>query len=119
MERHPMPTRGSSKGRSMTPGPESGARKNNVGFAEMLDSVPGAWFFTRRDGTFAYVSLGACEALGYSRQQLLGASVFEIDPTMNPEAWARHWESTVPTQSGTLRTVHRRQDGTEYPIEIR
>jgi PAS domain S-box-containing protein len=114
-----MHTRGSSKGRSMTPGPESGARKSNVGFAEMLDSVPGAWFFTRRDGSFAYVSLGACEALGYSRQQLLQATVFDIDPTMDHESWAKHWDSTVPSQSGTLRTVHRRQDGTQYPIEIR
>src|SRR5688572_24550760 len=120
MERNPMQAGGSAKGRSLTPGPESAeARKRNVGFAEMLDSVPGAWFFTRRDGSFAYVSLGACEALGYSRQQLSNATVFDIDPTMNAESWARHWESTVPSQSATLRTVHRRQDGTEYPIEIR
>jgi two-component system cell cycle sensor histidine kinase/response regulator CckA len=120
MDRNPMQARAAAAGRSLTPGPESAeARKRNVGFAEMLDSVPGAWFFTRRDGSFAYVSLGACEALGYSRQQLLSASVFDIDPTMNGDTWARHWESTAPSQSGTLRTVHRRQDGTEYPIEIR
>jgi two-component system cell cycle sensor histidine kinase/response regulator CckA len=114
-----MPTRGSSKGRSMTPGPERGAKKSIVGFAEMLDSVPGAWFFTRHDGSFAYVSLGACEALGYSRQQLLGATVFDIDPTMDEAGWAKHWNSTAPSESGTLRTVHRRKDGTQYPIEIR
>jgi two-component system, cell cycle sensor histidine kinase and response regulator CckA len=120
MDRNPIPARASAKGRSSAPGPDSPpARKRNVGFAEMLDSVPGAWFFTRRDGSFAYVNLGACEALGYSRQQLLHSTVFDIDPTMNAETWSRHWESTVPSQSGTLRTVHRRQDGTEYPIEIR
>src|SRR3954471_12856765 len=113
MERHPMPTRGSSKGRSMTPGPESGARKNNVGFGEMLDSVPGAWFFTRRDGSFAHVSLGACDALGYSRQELLSARVFDIDPTLDADSWSKLWESTVPNQSKIKRTVHRRRDGSE------
>jgi PAS domain S-box-containing protein len=65
------------------------------------------------------VSLGACEALGYSREELLSARVLDIDPTMNPERWAKHWDSMLPGQSRTLRTVHRRRDGTEFPVEIR
>ncbi|HKO90560.1 MAG TPA: PAS domain S-box protein [Polyangiaceae bacterium] len=85
----------------------------------MLDSVPGAWFFTRRDGSFAYVSLGACEALGYTRQELLSINVFDIDPTLDAEGWNRLWETTVPSQSRVFRTQHRRHDGSEYPIEIR
>ena len=105
----------------MTPGPQSGAARKgaNLAFGEMLDSVPGAWFFTRRDGSFAYVSVGACEALGYTRQELLGARVFDIDPTMTDERWNKLWEGTVPNESKTFRTVHRRRDGSEYPIEIR
>jgi PAS domain S-box-containing protein len=97
----------------------SKAGPSNLAFTELLDSVPGAWFFTRRDGSFAYVSLGACEALGYSRQELLGSSVFEIDPTFDADTWTRLWESTVPNQSKVTRTRHRRRDGSEYPIEIR
>ena len=119
MDRDPRPSRPSSPERSLTPGPRSHARKNNVGFAEMLDTFPGAWFFTRRDGTFAYVNLGACEALGYSRRQLLAATVFDIDPTMTREGWVESWESGGTSRSRTLRTIHRRQDGTEFPIEIR
>jgi len=95
------------------------AKGANLAFTELLDSVPGAWFFTRRDGSFAYVSLGACEALGYARKELLAASVFDIDPTFDADSWARLWESTVPSQSKVIRTRHRRRDGTEYPIEIR
>ncbi len=125
MVRNPEPTSGPRRGRSGTPGPErgpeSGASKRgpNVAFGEMLDSVPGAWFFTRRDGSFAYVSLGACDALGYSRQQLLAARVLDIDPTLDADSWAKLWESTVPSQSKIIRTRHRRRDGSEYPIEIR
>jgi PAS domain S-box-containing protein len=94
-------------------------RKRNVGIAELLDSIPGAWFFTRRDGSFAYASLGACEALGYTRQQLLASTVFDIDPMMTAELWPEHWEGAAPGQPRTWRTVHRRRDGTEYPIELR
>ena len=97
----------------------SQAGPSNLAFTELLDSVPGAWFFTRRDGSFAYVSLGACEALGYSREELLASSVFDIDPTFDADTWSRLWESTVPNQSKVIRTRHRRRDGTEYPIEIR
>ena len=103
MERDPRPPRPTSAERSLTPGPKSHARKSNVGFAEMLDSFPGAWFFTRRDGTFAYVNLGACEALGYSRQQLLDATVFDIDPTMTRESWVEGWEGGGLRRSRTLR----------------
>ncbi len=95
------------------------AKGSNLAFAELLESVPGAWFFTRRDGSFAYVSLGACEALGYSRRELLRLSVFDIDPTFDQEAWERQWESTAPSQSKVTRTTHRRRDGSQYPIEIR
>jgi two-component system cell cycle sensor histidine kinase/response regulator CckA len=94
-------------------------RKSSVGISELLDSIPGAWFFTRRDGSFAYVSLGACEALGYTRLQLLASTVFDIDPTMTPELWPEHWDATAPGQPRTWRALHRRQDGTEYPIELR
>src|SRR5688572_5106222 len=113
-------TEGPARRRSPAPGADGGStRKSSVGLSALLDSVPGAWFFTRRDGSFAYVSLGACEALGYSREELLSLRVLDIDPTMNPERWATHWDSMLPGQSRTLRTVHRRRDGTEYPIEIR
>jgi two-component system cell cycle sensor histidine kinase/response regulator CckA len=114
-------TDGPTRRRSpVPPGTDGGStRRSSVGLSTLLDSVPGAWFFTRRDGSFAYVSLGACEALGYSREELLAARVFDLDPTMNPERWAGHWDSMLPGHSRTLRTVHRRRDGTEYPIEIR
>ena len=122
--RTPAPTPGAEPGRAPSRHAASASSpaakaKGNLAFAEMLDSVPGAWFFTRRDGSFAYVSLGACEALGYTRQELLSAHVFDIDPTLDAEAWSRLWETTVPSQSKVFRTQHRRRDGSEYPIEIR
>jgi PAS domain S-box-containing protein len=123
--RTPAPTPGAEPGRAASRNAASASsvvpkgKGANLAFAEMLDAVPGAWFFTRRDGSFAYVSLGACEALGYARQELLSANVFDIDPTLDAEGWSRLWETTVPNQSKIFRTHHRRRDGSEYPIEIR
>lgn len=92
---------------------------SNQAFVAVLDSVPGAWFFTRHDGSFAYVSLGACQSLGYSRQELLSSKIFDIDPEVNPEQWGNLWNGTRPNDRLTLRTTHRRRDGTDFPVEVR
>ena len=91
----------------------------NRAFQSILDGVPGAWFFARSDGTLAYVNGGACVGLGYSRDELLRCTVFDFDPVMTHELWTMLWATTLPTESKTIRTRHRRKDGTEFPVEVR
>ena len=85
----------------------------------MLDPVPGSWFFVRSDGSFAYVSLGACAWLGYTRAELRNLTVFDIDPELTRELWDKTWQSDAPADTRTLRTIHRRKDGTSSPVEVR
>jgi PAS domain S-box-containing protein len=101
---------------SAAPSPGPGP---NEAFAAILDAVPGSWFFTRRDGSFAYVNQGACDSLGYSRDQLIAARIFDIDPMMNPELWQQLWSGNRPSAKLTLRTVHRRRNGADFPVEVR
>ena len=89
------------------------------GIEAVLDPVPGSWFFCRWDGTFAYVSLGACAWLGYSRAELRNLTIFDIDPEITRENWNKTWRSTNPPDQRTLRTVHKRKDGTRSPVEVR
>ena len=91
----------------------------NSAFVAVLDGVPGSWFFARRDGSFAYVNLGACQSLGYSRTELLNAKIFDIDPSINEQGWAMLWEGTRPNEKVTMRTTHRRRDGIDFPVEVR
>jgi two-component system, cell cycle sensor histidine kinase and response regulator CckA len=91
----------------------------NQAFQAILDAVPGAWFFTRRDGTFAYVNGGACEGLGYTRDELLGLTLFDVDPTLTEELLAMLWATTAPGESRTIRVRHRRKDGVAFPVEVR
>lgn len=89
------------------------------GLEAVLDPVPGAWFFTRQDGTFAYVSLKACAWLGYTRAETKTLTIFDIDPVVTPEYWRNMWGATRPPDSLTVRTTHRRKDGTCSPVEVR
>lgn len=90
----------------------------NRAFQNMLDTVPGAWFFTRRDGTFAYVNDGACAALGYTKRELLAATIFDIDPDARPELWQSLWTGTGPRDAMVVRARHRRWDGSIFPVQV-
>jgi two-component system, cell cycle sensor histidine kinase and response regulator CckA len=91
----------------------------NRAFQAVLDAVPGAWFFARRDGSFAYANRGAWSSLGYSREEFETCTVFDIDPEMQPETWAMLWSMPHSGDSPIIRTRHRRKDGSSFPVEVR
>ena len=98
---------------------DSATPVTNRAFQDVLDHVPGAWFFARRNGTFAYFNRGACHSLGYSPAEFKNVSIFDIDPTLTPEIWRMLWAETPPRESRTIRVRHRRKDGSSFPVEVR
>jgi len=75
-------------------------------------------FWIGGNARFLYVNDAACKNLGYSRKQLLGMSVFDIDPNFDKKSWPKHWEELKTRQSFKIETVHRRRDGSSFPVEI-
>jgi PAS domain S-box-containing protein len=67
---------------------------------------------------FLDVNERACRDLGYTRDELLSRSVPDIDPTADEFVLTRL--RTELEVSGCLRfeTVHRRKDGSTFPVEI-
>jgi diguanylate cyclase (GGDEF)-like protein/PAS domain S-box-containing protein len=60
----------------------------------------------------------ACTSLGYTREELLSMSVFDIDPSVKELKRAN--VETELRKSGfiMLQTLHRRKDGSTFPVEI-
>jgi PAS domain S-box-containing protein len=69
-------------------------------------------------GRFLDINEKACLDLGYSREEFLALSVFDIDPTLDPPFFTRAREEL--RKSGTLlwEGVHRRKDGSTFPVEV-
>ena len=65
-----------------------------------------------------YVSDGACRALGYTRAELLGMSIPDIDPDFPPERWSDHWRELKARRSMNFETRHRTRDGRILPVEV-
>ena len=82
----------------------------------LVEAFPGSWFFTRLDATFAYVNQRACDTLGYSREELMALTLYDVDANMSQELWDSLLEMG-PFVPASVRTVHRRKDGSTFPVE--
>lgn len=83
-----------------------------------LNHASEASYLMDRQGRFLDVNREACRALGYTREELLRMSVFDIDPVLTPAAWNRYWKQIRKSGSTTLETTHRRKDAGTFPVEV-
>jgi PAS domain S-box-containing protein len=70
------------------------------------------------NASLLYVNEESCRALGYSREDLLGCKVADIDPGFPAEEWPECWRNLVNHGAIICESRHRRRDGSEYPVEI-
>ncbi|MFY9327896.1 MAG: PAS domain S-box protein, partial [Georgfuchsia sp.] len=85
-----------------------------------LDQVNESIFLMREnDPQFLYVSQGAADTLGYSRDELTkGMGVFDIDPDWSPEIWKEFWVELSIRRQMQFETIHRTRDGRVFPVEV-
>ncbi len=67
---------------------------------------------------FVYVNDSACKALGYTREEMLGQPITLIAPHVTPPLLQEIWQSLRETGFFTRESVHRRKDGSQFPVEI-
>ncbi len=71
-----------------------------------------------RDARIMYVNDRTCRALGYSRLELTGMTVHDLDPDFPSSRWPDHWSELRREGSMHFETRHRKKDGTLMPVEI-
>ena len=67
---------------------------------------------------FLDVNQKACSDVGYTREEILLMSVYDIDPTVDAAARARVTEALKHSGSIIRESIHRRKDGSTFPVEI-
>lgn len=86
-------------------------------FRAFLEEAPNAFFAHDLEGRFTDVNRKACDNLGYTREELLKMTVMEVDQNFDLTAARAFWEK-APGEVMTLSGLHRRKDGTVFPVEI-
>ncbi|MBI5772941.1 MAG: PAS domain S-box protein, partial [Verrucomicrobia bacterium] len=69
-------------------------------------------------GRFLDMSERGCADLGYRHEEILKLKVSDIDPTVGPAAWPQLVEKIQRAGSMTAEGIHRRKDGTTFPVEV-
>ncbi|MBF0178888.1 MAG: PAS domain S-box protein [Magnetococcales bacterium] len=70
------------------------------------------------EGRFLYVNQAMCEAVGYSKTEMMGMTVADINPELTPTAWSAHWNDLKQRHRSRMETQVCTKDGRLLPIEI-
>lgn len=63
---------------------------------------------------YLYVNIGSCQALGYTKEELLQMNLFDVNPGLTHERVHFINESSSHNKGMINRTTHKRKDGTIY-----
>lgn len=75
-------------------------------------------YWTTPDGTFVDVNEAACQALGYSREELLQINISEVKPDYSMEMWREHFDNLRKNGSLSFEAEQRTKEGKIVPVEI-
>lgn len=70
------------------------------------------------DGRVVCANQHACKSLGYTLEELCSMTVFDFDPTFSKQGWLEHRYALREKKGGTFETMHRRKNGTVFPVEV-
>lgn len=90
-------------------------------FRTLVEQAGDAIYFADfSTGALLDVNQAAVRELGYSREELLGMHVMNIDGEFTKyESVKTLWEKLTPGQPVTFESKHTRRDGSVFPVEIR
>jgi two-component system, cell cycle sensor histidine kinase and response regulator CckA len=82
-----------------------------------IDLASDAAFWTDSEGRFIYINDAACKSVGYSRGELMNMHISIVSPGVSGN-WNERWGQIREKGTVQFETVHRRKDGTEFPVEV-
>lgn len=94
---------------------EEALRLIRFGVERSADAV----FLIDPSSRFLDVNEATCASLGYAREELLGLSIPDIDPGVTPAMADAMFAVLRANGRLSTETVHRRRDGTTFPVEIK
>jgi len=83
----------------------------------IFNKAPFGIFLTRDGGIITKVNDYACQYLGYTREELCGMHVLDIDQCYSEQEIEQLWLREQKEGIVNFESIHRRKDGTDIPVE--
>ncbi len=98
---------------------DAALREGEERFRHLVEQAGEAFFVCHLEGHIVDVNQEACGSLGYEREELLGMPIATIETTFDPAEALPRWQAWAPGAAISTRGIHRRKDGTTFPVEAR
>ena len=87
-------------------------------YRQLVDTASDAIYIVSEDGLIIDTNESACAALGWTKKELIGKTISDIDPNFSVEKFKRFWESIGFDQQEIFETTHQKKNGALLPVEI-
>jgi PAS domain S-box-containing protein len=95
-------------------------QKSEERFHGLVEQAVDGFFLYDLKGRLIDVNQRVCDKLGYTRQEMLSMSVADIDVKVGSSEFPDDlWSSLRPNEPVTLQSVHKKRDGSIFPVEVR
>ncbi|MEO1620586.1 MAG: ATP-binding protein [Cyanobacteria bacterium J06632_3] len=98
---------------------ENKLRESETRFRTLVEQASESIFVLDEKATLLDVNQFALRTLGYTSTELVNQSLFTVNPAFTPEQYKAHWERLKAGKPVTVESIHRRKDGSDYPVEVR
>ncbi len=97
---------------------EDAVRQSEERYRGLMEQAFDAMFIHDFDGRIIDANQQACESLGYDREELLGLRVWDFVEDASRASMQGLWSGFSVHSSAMVEAVHRRRDGTTFPVEV-
>jgi len=98
---------------------EESLRESERRFRTLVENAADAFFLNTMDGKILDVNSRACESLGYTREELLSMTLSDVGIEIKNDHNKKYsGNNLIPGKPVTIEGIHKRKDGTRFPVEI-
>jgi PAS domain S-box-containing protein len=97
---------------------EMALKESEKRFRRLAENAKDAFYLSDSEGSIIDVNTQTSIDSGYNREELLDMKVWDLDAKNTKEDFLEFWTNSAEEVSHFIETVHKRKDGSRYPVEI-